>query len=422
MLCGAALDTGNLGVGALGTSVLEGVAEHAPGARVTVFDNGWGRRCQVVRTGVGELAFEALGARLTRRIHRPESYHRMSLAASINGRLNQGTRAISAAEAILDVSGGDSFTDMYGAKRFRMVTFPKHITLRLGRPLILLPQTYGPFHDAQTLKTATGLVRRASSVWARDPSSFEVLSDLLGPYFDSARHREGVDMAFGMTSDRPPEERRFDDWLSAAEPLAGINISGLLFDPPPANNDYEQLTIDYREVMAKLLHRLVLSEGVRILLVPHVLGRGAVNPQSDQAATERLMATLDLPPNRVRVVPSTGLTPAQAKWWISQCDWFCGGRMHSTIAALSSGVPAAAIAYSVKTAPVFATVGLEGQVVDGRTESTEAAVARLWASWEARNELRGKLAANLPAVLESAKTQMQTILTSAGLVSVEDRP
>ena len=44
---------------------------------------------------------------------------------------------------------------------------------------------------------------------------------------------------------------------------------------------------------------------------------------------------------------------------IGQCDFFIGSRMHACIAALSQGVPCVGVAYSMKFAGVFDTVGME---------------------------------------------------------------
>jgi polysaccharide pyruvyl transferase WcaK-like protein len=104
--------------------------------------------------------------------------------------------------------------------------------------------------------------------------------------------------------------------------------------------------------------------------------------------------------------------PCEVKWVISQLDWFCGTRMHSTIAALSSGVPAAAIAYSPKTLGVFETCGQGAHVADPRQLDTGDVVERLWQSWAAREEARRSLQATLPAVLRRAEEQMDAIVAT----------
>ena len=48
-------------------------------------------------------------------------------------------------DAIIDLTYGDSFSDIYGMKNFVLYSVPKIITEKLHIPLILGPQTYGPF-------------------------------------------------------------------------------------------------------------------------------------------------------------------------------------------------------------------------------------------------------------------------------------
>ena len=145
-LAGAALDSGNLGVGALATSILEAVDAHGDGAHVVVFDNGIGRRKNVVVAGEKSVEYRALGMRNSRRWHKPESLFQMRLAAR-TGLPNPAVEAMKTAAACLDISGGDSFTDMYGPERFQLITQPKELVLNLGLPLVLMPQTYGPYYS-----------------------------------------------------------------------------------------------------------------------------------------------------------------------------------------------------------------------------------------------------------------------------------
>lgn len=95
--------------------------------------------------------------------------------------------------------------------------------------------------------------------------------------------------------------------------------------------------------------------------------------------------------------------------------------MHSTIAALSSGVPAAAIAYSPKTLGVFETCGQGAHVADPRPAlETDGVVEQLWQSWTVRKEARQSLHATLPAVLRRAEEQMDAIVAECVKRSTED--
>ncbi|MBW3547418.1 MAG: polysaccharide pyruvyl transferase family protein [Actinobacteria bacterium] len=410
-LFGAPGDTPNFGVSALMYATISGIAQRRPEASVTVFDNGWGVRPASTSVGERPFSYQLCGARLSRRYHRPESLWNMRVSGWLRGLGNAGVRLVRDADAVLDVSGGDSFSDLYGQKRFRSMVLPKLIALEQRTPLILLPQTYGPFSDATARRAAASVVRRASMAWARDADSFQALRELLGEAFDATRHFLGVDMAFGLEPVEPPTP--ISDWVrawfseDADAPIAGLNVSGLLYNDATAAHRYG-LRADYRTAVSGLLRQLLQESDARVLLIPHVAG--GASKESDVNACAHLLGSLS-PGDRERVtIGPEPHGPREAKWLIAQLDWFCGTRMHATIAALSSGVPAAAIAYSVKTRGVFATCGQQEQVADARHLEPDGVVAVLWKGWCDREAIRADLAAQLPRTVERAQRQMDAIV------------
>ena len=52
---------------------------------------------------------------------------------------------ITECDIVIDLTQGDSFTDIYGLNRFISYTLDKYNVEKLGVPLILGPQTYGPY-------------------------------------------------------------------------------------------------------------------------------------------------------------------------------------------------------------------------------------------------------------------------------------
>lgn len=404
----------NLGVGALRESAVVGLLRRRPDADLTVFDDSWGVRRATTHVDGQPRDFMLCGARNSRRYHRPESYVNMRLSARLGGLRNRGVAVVDRSAAVWDVSGGDSFADLYGRRRFETTVVPKEIALSRGRALLLLPQTYGPFADPALRTRARSVVSRASAAWARDVDSFASMQQLLGSDFDPARHRLGVDLAFGLDPEplHGDAGQRLADTLGRLRPrpLAGLNVSGLLLKEPDAVRRYS-LAVDYRRLVTTVAERLLRDSDAALVLVPHVLGPPG-STDSDEDITAELHRHLEAEfPGRVVVAPRE-LGAAGRKWLIGQLEWFCGTRMHATIAALSSGVPAAGIAYSLKVRGVFDSCGQADQVVDARSTDTETAVEQVLESWRRRAAVRDRLAQSLPAVLSSAKQQMDEIVTT----------
>jgi polysaccharide pyruvyl transferase WcaK-like protein len=423
-LFGCPLDTGNKGVSALGLSTIASLAGLVPQLDVTLFDFGKGVRYTGEATPGNGATVRQVGCFHSRRYYRANNLVQMRLAARLGLRwLHPMVRQLAGLDVIMDVSGGDSFSDIYGTYRFTGVTLPKLLALDLGIPLILLPQTYGPYHSPRLRATAAHVLRRAQQVWARDANSLRMVRELVGEAFDPQRHRCGVDMAFGLAKSAPAEPdllARIARHRAGGRLLVGLNISGLLYNErdegsyggPDADRTRFGFRDPYAQIVDLLLARLTRLSGVQVLLVPHVTGHA--DPHcGDVAANRAALAKLE-PAARDRVMLIPGhLSAGEMKWVIGQCDWFCGTRMHACIAALSQGVPCTSIAYSDKTEGVFETAGVDDGVVDPRTSHAEELVHDVLAGLERRQTTAKFLRARLPALQSKLELQCRSFVEAA---------
>ena len=411
-LFGGGFDTANLGVGALTESCVRGLSGRLPGAKVIVFDHTAGTATADLPEAVGSPAvrYTRAGGRWSKMLWRRDSLNNIELSMKLGGVGNPVAKRLLGASAILDISGGDSFSDIYGQWRYDRIVQTKRMALNAGLPLILLPQTYGPFKEPRNKETAADLVRRSAQAWARDARSFEILKDLAGADFDPERHRQGTDVAFGLPPRRP---QRLPNDLSElladrGTPVVGLNVSGLILnDLEKANRDFG-FRADYGQLVRGLLRKLLDDSDARVLLVPHVI-RPLGHFESDPQACKTLYDELSPGDRRrVSILPSS-FDQGEIKWVIGQCDWFCGTRMHSTIAALSSGVPTAAIAYSIKTQGIFDACDSGDAVSDPMKLDTSDAGEVLWSAWQNRSTAKDRLAAALVDVKAKAAAQMDAI-------------
>ena len=383
-LFGAPLDTGNRGVDVLGLSIVGGLAQRLDNLRLTVYDNGRGSREATVRVGNMNVPLEFRGGRISRKVYRGDSLWSMYAASRAWLQFNANVRAIDAAIAVLDISGGDSFTDLYSKKQLDLVTLPKRIALERRKPLILLPQTYGPFREEGNERLASDIISRSRQAWARDSHSFERLKELLGDRFDPRRHRLGIDVGFGLAPKEPRQSLgRIDDWLHDDHPSIGLNVSGMLYSDPLEAQRKFGLRADYRGAMERFVDRLLGETDARIVLIPHVGGGGSMASESDTLACDAI-ARARSSTGRVATIPD-GLAADEIKHIVGRVDWFAGARMHSTIGAMSMRVPTAAVAYSYKFFGTFEACGNGDRVLDARTLDTEELVEGLLDAWQQRD-------------------------------------
>lgn len=363
-LFGASDSTTNLGVSALFRSTLTALFRREPGLDLTVFDFGSGVRRSSIEIDQRVREFTAIGNRLSMRAYRHDSLWNMRAVSFIGARFHPALRRIAEADAVMDITGGDSFTDIYGERRFRAALARKLIPLRLGTPVILLPQTYGPFRSDNHRKRARKVLSRVALAYARDEFSLQTIRDVVGTEFDPLRYRLGVDVAFTLeaedaTSKLP--QHLVAKLEEGSEARVGINVSGLIWNGDKAATT-TRMTDQYRRIVRRLIESILNQSKARVFLIPHVLASTG-STESDWEVSRCVRGMLpEGTRRRVLLVPPI-LSETETKWVIGKMSWFCGTRLHSTIAALSQGIPTANLAYSMKAAGVFKSLDREDWVV-----------------------------------------------------------
>lgn len=284
-------------------------------------------------------------------------------------------KAVWNADLCVDMTEGDSFSDIYGKSRFYWRTFEKVFVLLCGKKLILGPQTYGPYGSSAVRHLASWVLKRACAVCARDEASARLVESLTGRDVCVS-----TDIAFSLPADasRLPVKT----WKRI-----GINVSGLLFGGGYTGNDQFGLTVDYR----KYLNRLIiwcLDKGMEVWLIPHVVMDSEISNVENDLAVCRLLQGR-FPQCHI---PDVLDSPMAIKGYLSQMDVLIGGRMHAVIGAFSCGVASIPFAYSKKFGDLFGSLGYH-YLIDGRSMTTEDALIATCAMIEGSGKLKESVAA-----------------------------
>ena len=308
-------------------------------------------------------------------------------------------RMIDKVDCALDIGAGDSFADIYGPRRYFFLWFTKLLTILRGVPLVLSPQTIGPFTKPAYKVLARMVMRRSKIVVARDALSRDIALEI-SPESNVAL---AVDVAFVL----PFEDRsalRNGDKLRI-----GINASGLLFHEAEIGRNRFGLSYDYAQFTRDLLAELSARPDVEIYLVPHATSK--TDPSDDDGAlADRLHAEF---PSTVRV-PNFN-TPSDAKTFISSLDLLVSGRMHACIGAFSSGTPVVPVAYSRKFTGLFGLLNFD-EVLPVQGLTKEDALAFVRSAMERRAELAQKQAAGMTVVqglLDVYRDALRTVFRQA---------
>ena len=272
-------------------------------------------------------------------------------------------------DVVLDISAGDSFADIYGARRFVYNVLAKFAVYLSRTPMIMSPQTIGPFNRSWARFAAGFMMRRANVVIARDNLSTDYLAQ-----FKLKNNMEATDVAFRLPY---VEQAAFP----GSKTHVGINVSGLLYNGGYTRSNDFGLKSDYKAFTRQLIAGIVANPDNQLHLIGHVNSE-TMQVEDDYRVAESLAQ--EFPGT---IVAPRFANPSEAKTYISRLSFFCGARMHACIAAFSSGVPVVPIAYSRKFIGLFGTLGYK-HVADCKSQSSDEMIMLIMASLANRKALK----------------------------------
>src|SRR5262245_18922861 len=143
----AGLDYGNLGVQALGLSIVAAMRKRLPEMAPVVFGSRPGNARTRLVIGSEQVEIHSPGASLSRNPFKSGNLHVEAIKHKLGLRRRAGivSEFLARSALTMDVTVGDSFTTLYGPYRFRYCVAPKHVSALFDAPLVHMPQTYGPF-------------------------------------------------------------------------------------------------------------------------------------------------------------------------------------------------------------------------------------------------------------------------------------
>lgn len=283
------------------------------------------------------------------------------------------TKAVNSCDVIFDITYGDGFSDIYNPRGNFRNTLAKQLVNRSRTPLVLLPQTYGPFKSRFLERQAANAIRHCRKAYTRDPLSTAYVRRITGVDVMTA-----TDLAFAL----PYTRKKFAE---NEKTRLGINVSGLLWKGGFYKENQFGLTVDYRSYIEQLIGYFAANPQYELHLIPHVIETVAGSSDGDLFVNKLL---LEKYPALV-LAPAFG-DPVEAKSYIAGMDVVTAARMHATIDAFSSGVPVIPFAYSRKFEGLYGALDYR-YLIDGCRDTTEAALDKTIRWIEQKSELSMRL-------------------------------
>ena len=417
-LLGVTYNTNNYGVRVLLSGAVDGLARFKHNIEIRILDYGHDPVTWIEKTQTGDKDLSLINLRFSYKLLLPNNIVYL-LGVALLGILikpkkwrewlwnrNPWLRLILRARANLSLAGGDSFSDIYGFGRLLYVLLPQILVIILGKPLILLPQTFGPFNKALSRILARFVFRHAVLVYSRDLEGVKIVNEVLR--HDDSKVRFAPDLGFAMEAE-PIDEATISKLTKVKRNglLVGLNISKLLYMGGYTRDNMFGLRLNYPDLINDLIDFLVREASFKVLLVPHVYG-GIESVESEITLYRRLLPKLENKyPGKITFIDKV-FSHRQVKSIIGQSDIFIGSRMHACIASVSQAVPTLCLAYSDKFRGVMKTVSGDIGVLDLRDASTQNVIEATRLLIKQRPDIKKELQGKMPDILASIAALFQT--------------
>jgi polysaccharide pyruvyl transferase WcaK-like protein len=228
--------------------------------------------------------------------------------------------------AVLSV-GGDNYSLDYVVPT--LFTALDDLVLRHRRPIVLWGSSVGPFNAMPDYERfMSGHLQKITGIFARESATVEYLESI----GVTSNVYPVADPAFLMDAMQPEEKISFE------EGAIGLNFSPLMAKFVTSGN-LERWT----KIAAMIIAEVRKRTERKIYLIPHVTNVSS----NDHTFMQSVLSLMSEDSENVTLVPPS-YNAAETKWIISRMTLFAGARTHSTIAALSSGVPTLSFGYSIK--------------------------------------------------------------------------
>jgi colanic acid/amylovoran biosynthesis protein len=421
-LLGASFETNNMGVGALAAGTINSILNTIQNPEIWFLDYGRGKINYKYLYDGKEIDVPLINMRFSKNIFLSNHIFNLIILAIIcrifslrwfTRRIfgnNPLLQRLNEADLVFSISGGDSFSDIYGVKRFLYVSLPQILALLLRKRLFLLPQTLGPFNKYFPQMIAKYIFKNAVLVYSRDLLGLSKARDWIGQKDSERKLKFCYDMGF-MVPPRRPFAFNLEGIMEknrGNKIFIGLNVSGLLYVGGYNQRNMFGLKLDYRSIIRQIIEMVISRFDAVVILIPHVFGIKD-ELESDVKACENVHEEIkDHFPGKVLLLEGW-YDQNEIKYIIGLCDFFIGSRMHACIAALSQGIPTIPIAYSNKFLGVFDSIGCAEMVVDPRLLNQKQILDAIGEKYIERDVIKNKISKIIPDIQKKIFTMLSEI-------------
>ena len=265
-----------------------------------------------------------------------------------------------------------------------------HLAHELGVPVVIYAVSVGPLEAADARTSVREALERAAIVSVRDRQSRQLLEQI-------GLRREVVvtaDPAL-LVAPRPLDPGSFErEGFNGERPLIGVSVR----ERGPAAPDIDEGS--YHQLLADAADFMIYRYDANLVFVP--MERRAFDVQQSHAVLSRMGRA-----DRATVLKGE-YGPGELLSIVERLDFAIGMRLHFLLFAAVQNVPFVALPYSGKVTGFLEDLDMQMPAV--QVVSAGQLMARIDRSWDRRDELRSRLASQVPKLQDRARITNQLLL------------
>ena len=260
----------------------------------------------------------------------------------------------------------------------------------LGRPLVLFPNSIGPFRTTIGRTLARLALNRCDRILVREPVSFKIVESL------HVKPPRILTVDTVLTLDRVQDQTKID----FSRPTIGVSAG--IYSNSLSKKEVER----YVEAHAQALDEAIETRGFSVVFLPHYV----VGFVTDDLAVSEMILSRMRNKHKAQVINASTLNEFRSL--VGQMDIMISSKMHPAVLAVASQVPVVCVAYDHKQTGFFERLKLADCVLPVRDISTRKLLSKIDYVWGERESIRRSLNRDIPVLQAKAIETIRSAIAS----------
>lgn len=262
----------------------------------------------------------------------------------------------------------------------------------LGKPLVMFPNSIGPFRTWIGRTLARLALKSYNYILVREPVSYKIIDSF------------GIKVPKILTADTSllltAVNKGNKTFLDGTCARSVMGVSAGFYSHSLSKKE----VCKYIEVHAKALDAAIEKHGFFVVFLPHYVSGFRYD---DLEVTELI---LDHMQNKDAAKIVNAASVEEFKSILSQMDIVISSKMHPAVLAVAAQVPTVCIAYDHKQTGFFEQIGMVECVLPVRSITYETLLSRIEYVWSRKSEFRASLKGHIPLLQGNIRTAAKRAL------------